>query len=82
MNEKIEVWCSYDSYGGTYTVSDTVGFDYTKVLMTRRQFEALRDAQNRFYNAQQFVMRALGLKNSWMGGSTTEPEVDDSLIPE
>jgi hypothetical protein len=28
------------------------------------------------------VMRAMGLKNRWMGGSETEPEVDDTLIPE
>jgi hypothetical protein len=83
MNDKIEVWCSYDNYGGTYTVSDQEGICcYTKVLMTRRQYEALRDAQTRFYNAQQFVMRAMGLKNRWMGGSETEPEVDDTLIPE
>lgn len=87
MNDEISVWASYDRYSGTYSLQLDAPKNpiriscMTEVRMTRRQYDELKDILRRQYNAKQFVMRAMGLKNQWSGGIETEPEVDDELLP-
>lgn len=80
MTDLISVWAAFDADSGAYYVSLEPAEPCTEVQMSRRQYDALREAADRYTEAQQFVKRALGLKD-WSGGTMQDPQVDDSRWP-
>jgi hypothetical protein len=82
VSEKITAWVSCDTWDGLTGISDQPNSYSTPIQITRRQYELIRDAMHRRRNAEEFVLRALGLKRSTFCGTVIDHDVDDSLLPE